>query len=221
GINGLHYILAHDYLVASLRKWLVIKKGETSEGRAELKLSELASFWKFEKGNRHLPSLAEYVSIRWFVPVRKYTSLQSRMMKSAGFFHLKRILAWGVFLTVTLILILAPVFIARQKNDEIRVHGLVQKLMVSNGDALEDALAEIDVDLQHALPILKKEIHGIPREDPRRFRLLLAMLPEDEQFLGECFNAMLESGPKDYLVFLNRLKFRALNMEGFLETVVT
>ena len=220
GINGQHYILAHDYLVASLRKWLVIKKGETSEGRAELKLSELASFWKFEKGNRHLPSLAEYVSIRWFVPVRKYTSLQSRMMTSAGFFHLKRILAWGVFLTVTLILILAPIFIARKKNQDIRVQGLVHKLMIANGEALEEALSQVDGDMENALPILKRELDGIPKEDSRRFRLVLALLPGDESFLGESVHAMLESGPKDYLVFLNRLKTWTSSLERSLTKVI-
>jgi serine/threonine protein kinase/formylglycine-generating enzyme required for sulfatase activity len=220
GINGLHYILAHDYLVASLRKWLVIKKGETSEGRAELKLSELASFWKFEKGNRHLPSLAEYVSIRWFVPVRKYTSLQSRMMTSAGFFHLKRILAWGIFLTVTLILILAPIFIARKKNQDIRVQGLVHRLMIANGDALEEALSQLDGDMENALPILKRELDGIPKEDSRRFRLVLALLPGDESFLGESVHAMLESGPKDYMVFLNRLKTWTSSLERSLQKVV-
>ena len=59
-----YYQLTHDYLVHSLRDWLTRKQRETRRGRAELRLAERAAIWDSKPENRHLPSVAEWMSIR-------------------------------------------------------------------------------------------------------------------------------------------------------------
>ena len=54
--SGQYYQLAHDYLVHSLRDWLIRKQRETRRGRAELRLAERSSLWNAKPENRHLPS---------------------------------------------------------------------------------------------------------------------------------------------------------------------
>src|SRR5262249_30912409 len=49
------YQLTHDYLVPSLREWLTRKQKETPQGRAELRLAELAALWNAKPENRRLP----------------------------------------------------------------------------------------------------------------------------------------------------------------------
>src|SRR5262249_27987363 len=60
-----YYQLTHDYLVPSLREWLTRKQKETRRGRAELLLTDRASVWNARSENRQLPSLGQWLQIRW------------------------------------------------------------------------------------------------------------------------------------------------------------
>lgn len=79
------YQLTHDYLVPSLRDWLTRKQRETRRGRAELRLEESTATWIAQKEeNRFLPSLAEYVRIRFLTRASHWSAAQQRMMRRAG-----------------------------------------------------------------------------------------------------------------------------------------
>src|SRR5262249_52553320 len=52
--SGQYYVLAHDYLVHSLRDWLTRKQRESRRGRAELRLAERSASWNAKPENRHL-----------------------------------------------------------------------------------------------------------------------------------------------------------------------
>ena len=86
-LAGRYYQLTHDYLVPSLRDWLTRKQTESRRGRAELKLVERASLWNARPESRHLPSTAEWASIRLLTRKHDWTDAQQRMMKRAGRFH--------------------------------------------------------------------------------------------------------------------------------------
>ncbi len=89
--SGLRYYqLTHDYLVASLREWLTRKQKETRKGRAELKLEERSALWSARPENRHLPSLREWLAIRWLTAQEKWTESQRKVMQTAGRVHLLR-----------------------------------------------------------------------------------------------------------------------------------
>ena len=84
------YQLTHDYLVPSLRDWLTRKQRETRTGRAELKLAERTALWTAKPENRHLPSLTEWMNIRWLVKRNRWSETQQRMMRRAGRHHVGR-----------------------------------------------------------------------------------------------------------------------------------
>ncbi len=87
-----HYQLTHDYLIPSLRNWLTRKQRETRKGRAELKLDERAAAWKSKRENKQLPTIAEWLSIRWFTDSKQWSDPQRAMMRTAGRIHG---MSWG------------------------------------------------------------------------------------------------------------------------------
>ena len=84
---GRHYQLTHDYLVPSLREWLTRKQRETRRGRAELLLAERAGEWAVRPGRRWLPTLGEWLAIRFRTRKRDWTDPQRRMMATAAGHH--------------------------------------------------------------------------------------------------------------------------------------
>jgi len=85
-----YYQLTHDYLVPSLRDWLTRKQKETRRGRAELLLADRAAVWNTRPENRQLPSLLQWVSIRWLTRKKTWTPPQRKMMRTATRFHVVR-----------------------------------------------------------------------------------------------------------------------------------
>ena len=94
GLSGLpstpglrYYQLTHDYLVPSLRDWLIWKQKLTRSGRGELRLAERSKLWQARPEMRQLPSLAEWLSIRLFTRSSQWTPTQRTMMRVAGRYH--------------------------------------------------------------------------------------------------------------------------------------
>src|SRR5580700_2223970 len=85
-----YYQLTHDYLVHSLRDWLTRKQRETRRGRAELRLAEQAALWQAKRENRLLPSLWEYLTAVWLVPVKNRSPSQQTMLRKAARIHAVR-----------------------------------------------------------------------------------------------------------------------------------
>ena len=82
-----YYQLTHDYLVPSLREWLTRKQKETRQGRAELRLAELAALWNAKPENRRLPGWHDYRNIRRFTARKEWTGPQRSMMRQATHHH--------------------------------------------------------------------------------------------------------------------------------------
>jgi serine/threonine protein kinase/formylglycine-generating enzyme required for sulfatase activity len=82
-----YYQLTHDYLVPSLREWLTRKQKETRQGRAELRLAELAALWSAKRENRRLPGWHDYRNIRRFTARKGWTKPQHSMMRQAARYH--------------------------------------------------------------------------------------------------------------------------------------
>jgi serine/threonine protein kinase/formylglycine-generating enzyme required for sulfatase activity len=90
--QSLSYQLAHDYMVPSLREWLTRKQRETKKGRVELKLAEGAAVWSANKENRHLPTLVEWLQIRYRTDKKRWTTPERSMMRTAARVHARN---WG------------------------------------------------------------------------------------------------------------------------------
>jgi serine/threonine protein kinase len=90
---GWHYYqLTHDYLVPFLRDWLTRKQKETRRGRAELLLADQAAVWGARRGNRHLPSLLQWLRIRLLTRKKNWTEPQRQMMRKAKYYYAVRAL---------------------------------------------------------------------------------------------------------------------------------
>ncbi len=75
------YQLTHDYLVTPLRQWLTRKQRETLRGRAEIVLTERADAWAMRKESKQLPSITEWIKIRFFTRPETWTTEQRAMMQ--------------------------------------------------------------------------------------------------------------------------------------------
>jgi formylglycine-generating enzyme required for sulfatase activity/tetratricopeptide (TPR) repeat protein len=95
-----YYQLTHDYLVPALRHWLTRKQKETRRGRAELLLVDRANVWKARPENRQLPSLWQWLQIRWLTHPKHWTPPQRKMMGKASRYHAVRGLVVAVVLAL-------------------------------------------------------------------------------------------------------------------------
>ncbi len=75
---------------SSLRDWLTRKQKETRRGRAELLLADRAAVWNARPENRQLPSLLQWLQIRWLTQKKNWTPPQRKMMAKAGRYHAVR-----------------------------------------------------------------------------------------------------------------------------------
>src|SRR5262249_50165877 len=71
-----YYQLTHDYLVPPIREWLPRKQKETRRGRAELLLADRAAVWNARPENHQLPSLLQWLQIRWLTARKNWTTPQ-------------------------------------------------------------------------------------------------------------------------------------------------
>src|SRR5262249_4356734 len=94
------YQLTHDYLVPSIREWLIRKQKESRQGRAELRLAVWSSVWNAKPENRNLPSWWEWVGIRLLTNKKSWAVPQRRMMRTASRYHVVRGLVVAVCLTI-------------------------------------------------------------------------------------------------------------------------
>src|SRR5262249_34303364 len=95
-----YYQLTHDYLVPSLRDWLTRKQKETRRGPAGLLLADRAAVWNARPENRQLPSLLQWLQIRWHTRKKNWTPPQRKMMGKAGKYHAVRVVVVALILAL-------------------------------------------------------------------------------------------------------------------------
>jgi formylglycine-generating enzyme required for sulfatase activity len=83
-----------------LRDWLTRKQKETRKGRAELLLADRAAVWITRPENRQLPSLLQWLQIRWLTQKKNWTAPQRKMMGKAEKYHAMGVVAVALVLTL-------------------------------------------------------------------------------------------------------------------------
>jgi formylglycine-generating enzyme required for sulfatase activity len=135
--NERSWQLTHDFLVPPLRTWLSQKQLETRQGRAELLLETRTAVWQSRQENRQLPSLFEYLRIRFLVGTESWTVPQQEMMALAKRRHVLRI---SILSAAILVLTLGiRSFLAAQQ-----VRELAKALQTANPDQLGVLLVQAD-----------------------------------------------------------------------------
>jgi eukaryotic-like serine/threonine-protein kinase len=193
--GGRYYQLTHDYLVRPLREWLTRKQKETRRGRAELLLEDRAAVWTARPENRQLPSLIQWIGIRWLTIRGNWTPLQRTMMRRARNFHVVR--------GVAVAFILAAIGIGIWEwNGRLQARTLRDRLLESTtADAsaiVKDMAAYrrwVDPQLREAYA--QAEGNG---ETRKQLHSSLALLPVDDGQVDFLYDRLLKSGPTEVVV---------------------
>jgi formylglycine-generating enzyme required for sulfatase activity len=201
-----YYQLTHDYLVPSLRDWLTRKQKETRRGRAELLLADRAAVWNARPENRQLPSLWQWLSIRWLTAKKHWTPPQRKMMGRAGWYHAVRGAALALLLAVATVTGLVVWQQVRDGQKATRAVGLVQALLNADTAQVPGIVREMTAYRQWADPLLRQENEQAADGSPQKLHTALALLPVDAGQRDYLCDRLLDAAPPEVLVLRNALE---------------
>jgi serine/threonine protein kinase/formylglycine-generating enzyme required for sulfatase activity len=202
-----YYQLTHDYLIHSLRDWLTRKQKETRRGRAELLLADRAAVWNARPENRQLPSLLQWLNIRWLTPRKDWTEPQKKMMRKAGRYHALRGSLLALLLaTFTLVGLGIRERVVEQMNSN-HAAALVNGLLGANLEEVSKFIKDLESHRPLVHPLLEEALAKAKREkdDQRELRASLALLhvdPDQREFL---FNRLLDATPQEVPILRDAL----------------
>jgi formylglycine-generating enzyme required for sulfatase activity len=196
---GRCYQLTHDYLVHALREWLTRKQRETRQGRAELLLADRTAQWGAGRRDRHLPSLTEWLSIRFWTRPKAWTEIQRRMMKRGRWVYGTRIFSLGLLIAfVTAI------------TEAYSVYSRTQELLVSipgtNVENLPQVLQRLAVYPRWVYSHRLRDMAEQSAHDPRsHFGYSLALLKDDPRQIEYLHRRLLEANLTEMAVLRDSL----------------
>ena len=200
-----YYQLTHDYLVHSIREWLTRKQKESRRGRAELLLADRAVVWNARPENRQLPSLLQWVQIRWLTVKKNWTPPQKKMMGKAGRYHAVR----GAVMAVLLAVATFTGLVIREKVDEQRkatqAAGLVQSLLNADTAQVPAIVGEMKEYRQWADPLLREESDKAEAKSRQKLHVSLALLPVDPGQVDYLYGRLLDAQPHEVPVIRDAL----------------
>jgi serine/threonine protein kinase/formylglycine-generating enzyme required for sulfatase activity len=170
-----YYQLTHDYLVHSLRDWLVRKQKETWRGRAELCLEERTAQYQRNSENRFLPSAREYVAIMISVPSTKRNAAQQALLRHARSFHGSR---WGgAFTALVVVLLVLSQYLSRvhRKTREAQAQSEVGALTNASPESVAIAIDKLLGYPDLALPLLEARFEDPSAHFHQRLRCACAL----------------------------------------------
>ena len=194
-VDGKCYQLTHDYLVPSIREWLIRKQRETRQGRAELRLGVWSSVWNAKPENRNLPSWWEWLGIRWFTDKKKWTEPQRKMMGKAGRVHGIR---WGIVAAMLVVASIVGVSVRHavvEKQNATRAEGLMDALVNSDSTKVPDIVTSLEQYRKWADPLLKAKFDQAKEGSNQRLNMALALLPVDATQVEYLYTRLLDAVP--------------------------
>jgi serine/threonine protein kinase/formylglycine-generating enzyme required for sulfatase activity len=195
-----YYQFTHDYLVLSLRDWLTRKQKEIRRGRAELLLADRAAVWNARPENRQLPSLMQWLQIRWHTQRTNWTPPQRKMMERASRYHLLRALL------VTACLILLGL-IGREGYGRLEGRRLRDRLLESTTTDVPGIVKEMKPYRRWVDRLLQDAYTKAQNEDDARKQLhiSLGLLPVDADQVEFLYSRLLHGQPQEVLVIREAL----------------
>jgi serine/threonine protein kinase/formylglycine-generating enzyme required for sulfatase activity len=203
--RGKYYQLTHDYLIHSVRVWLARKQKETRRGRAELLLADRAAEWSVRPENRRLPSLAQWVQIKWHTTRRNWTPPQRRMMRTAAGYHAVRGLIVVVLLAAATVAALRFRDKAVEQRKATYAAGLVQSLVNADTALVPSIIDEMAEYRQWVDPLLRLENNNAEAMSRRKLHTSLGLLPLDPAQVDYLYQRLLEARPHEVLVIRDAL----------------
>jgi serine/threonine protein kinase/formylglycine-generating enzyme required for sulfatase activity len=202
-----YYQLTHDYLVPSLRDWLTRKQKETRRGRAELLLVDRAAVWNARPENRQLPSLLQWLQIRWHTSKKNWTPPQRKMMGKAGKYHAVRVVV------VALILALLGLG-SREGYGRLEGRRLRDRLLESTTADVPGIVREMNPYRRWVDPLLRDASSQAEKDNDARKQLhaSLGLLPVDSGQVEFLYGRLLQGQPQEVLVIREALSDHNLDL---------
>ena len=173
------YQLTHDFLVASIRKYLLRGQRSTRAGRAMLMLSEQAEVWHTHQSPRFLPSFWEWLTIKVSTSSHEWNLKQQAMMTVAS----RRVIWKGLQTAAVVAVLCVAVLIIKNRAEqtEFRRQAMLAADRVTAGPS-----GELDGALQRLMPFvpliisdLRKVLDDESASLQVRMRAAAALLPEE------------------------------------------
>lgn len=109
--NEIGYQLTHDFLISPLRKWLAMRRMTTRLGQTQTRMEEYTELYRARPIPQSLPTLFEYLQMRWWLRTGGLNDVQARMMRAA-----RRHFAWKAGAWTTGLTALAAVIFFSQQS---------------------------------------------------------------------------------------------------------
>jgi formylglycine-generating enzyme required for sulfatase activity len=215
-----YYQLTHDYLVPSLRDWLTRKQKETRKGRAELLLADRAAVWNARPEKRQLPSLLQWLQIRWHTSKKNWTPPQRKMMRKAERHYALRAGIVAVVLALATFTGLAIRDRVEEKQSANHAAGLMQAILnadIAQVPAIVDQMTEYR---QWTDPLLREENSKAADKSRQKLNTSLALLPVDASQVKYLKDRLLDAEPGEVAVIRDALFPHKDQLVGELWTVV-
>ncbi|MCA9137828.1 MAG: protein kinase [Planctomycetales bacterium] len=177
--NQRYYQLTHDFLVPSIRQWLTQKQRESRRGRAEIRLAERTALWKGKSENRQLPSLREWLSIRFLTESARWSVTERSMMRVATRFHMLRVLCITSIIVVLGAAALGIVYRAQRAKIAGDARQFVEQVLVADLSELPKMKDNLRVDRQLVFDDLRTVATDIDRDTRERLRAHLVLVESD------------------------------------------
>ncbi len=195
-----YYQLTHDYLVPSLRDWLTRNQKETRRGRAELLLVDRAAVWNARPENRQLPSLSQWLQIKWLTAKKNWTVPQRKMLRKASRYHAVRgfvvavllsIISWGAY----------------ESHGALKAHALLERLLDASTSEVPTIVEDSTGYRRWLDPLLHDaQAQAIQDQDHRKLlRTSLALLPVDASQVGYLYTRLIDTEPGEVPVIRDAL----------------
>jgi serine/threonine protein kinase/formylglycine-generating enzyme required for sulfatase activity len=200
-----YYQLTHDYLVPSLRDWLTSKQKETRRGRAEFLLADRAAVWNARPENRQLPSLWQWLQLRWLTRKKNWTPPQRKLMGKAGRYHAWRVGMVAVVLAVATFTGLTIRDRVEEQQKANRAAGLVQAVLNADIAQVPAIVAQMTDYRQWADPLLREEYSKATDQSRQKLNTSLALLPVDRSPVEYLKKSLLNAEPGEVAVLRDAL----------------
>jgi formylglycine-generating enzyme required for sulfatase activity len=196
-----YYQLTHDYLVPALRDWLTRKQKETRRGRAELLLADRAAVWNARPESRQLPSLVQWLQIRWHTRKKDWTPPQRKMMRKAGRYHAVR-----AFVLAACLALLG--LGAWEGYGRLQAHRLRDRLLEATTADVPGVVHDM-APYRHWLDPLLEDAYAQAEENHdarKQLHASLALLPVDPGQVDYLYGWLLQAKPDEVTVITAALQ---------------
>ena len=212
-----YYQLTHDYLVSSLQVWLTRKQRETRQGRAELRLAELAAAWNAKPETRNLPSLPEWL---WFLKhtrKRNRGPQENRMIAEATKRHARRVCGWTVVVGLVISSLWFGIHYTDQVAEQRRLEAMVAQIWTSELSHLPQLLTRLEPRRDAWRQQVALVASGESRDSADRTRAHLALASDASHPLDFLSARLLSASRVEHQSILDVLQRRRNDLIPILE----